>query len=249
MEVRRLVVSFDRVAKIYDKTRDYPVSVMDKIIKTLINELEGYVNVLEVGVGTARFAKPLQDHGYNVVGIDVSLEMLRKAAEKEMRNLLVGNVCNLPFKDDSFDVTMSAGLLHLVKEWKATLLEISRVTKKLMMSVIHTGENPASKEYRDLLAEYGCNLSQLGISERELGTIVKPVKLIDVTTYETSVRKSLASLKWKAYSYQWDAPNEIHRRVMKQLKTRPLPKNYSVKIEVLIWSINGVRDFVKFRRD
>jgi len=139
MEARSLVVSFDRVAEIYDKTRDFPVFVMDKIIDTLIDELEGYLKILEVGAGTARFSKPLQDHGYDVVGIDVSLEMLRRAVEKGIRNLLVGSVCDLPFRDDSFDVTMSAGLLHLVKEWKVTLREISRVTRKLLVSVIHRG--------------------------------------------------------------------------------------------------------------
>lgn len=54
-----MIVSFDRVAEIYDETRRYPVFVMDRIIETLRNELEGYVRILDVGVGTARFSKPL----------------------------------------------------------------------------------------------------------------------------------------------------------------------------------------------
>lgn len=91
-----MVVSFDRIATIYDETRGYPAFVMDKIIKTLRNELEGYVSILDVGVGTARFSKPLQDHGHYVVGVDVSSKMLRKAVERGMRNLLIGSVCNLP---------------------------------------------------------------------------------------------------------------------------------------------------------
>lgn len=141
-----MVVSFDRVVEIYDETRGFPVFVMGKIIKTLMAELEGYVSILDVGVGTARFSKPLQDHGYYVVGIDVSLGMLRKAVERGMRNLLVSSVCSLPFKDDSFDVTISVGLLHLIKEWRLALQEISRVTRQLLVSVVRRGESPASED-------------------------------------------------------------------------------------------------------
>ena len=93
-----MVVSFDRTAEIYDETQGFPVFVMDKIVKTLMDELEGYVSILDVGVGTGRFSKPLQDHGYYVVGMDVSSEMLRKAVEKGMRNLLIGGVCSLPLR-------------------------------------------------------------------------------------------------------------------------------------------------------
>lgn len=91
-----MVISFNRVAEIYDETRGFPISVKDKIVKTLVDELEGCVSILDVGCGTARFSKPLQDTGYYVVGIDVSSGMLRKAVGRGMCNLLMGNVCSLP---------------------------------------------------------------------------------------------------------------------------------------------------------
>jgi len=244
-----LVVSFDRVAEIYDETRGFPVFVMDKIIKTLKTQLEGYVSILDVGVGTARFSKPLQAQGHYVVGVDVSSKMLRKAVERGMRNLLIGSVCNLPFRDHSFDVTISVGLLHLVKEWKVALREISRVTRKFWMSVIRRRKNPANEKYRDLLVRYGWKLPQRGMAERELETLVKPVKSIDVATYEASVNESLAFLERKAYSSQWDVPEEIHVRVMQQLRARSFPDVYSVKVEVLVWDIKSIRDFVQLPKD
>jgi ubiquinone/menaquinone biosynthesis C-methylase UbiE len=244
-----LVISFDRVAEIYDETRGFPVFVMDRIIKTLRDELDGCVSILDVGVGTARFSKPLQDLGLYVVGVDVSLGMLRKAVEKGMDNLLIGSVCNLPFEDDSFDVTISAGLLHLVSEWKVALQEISRVTRKLLISVIHRAKVPVMEKYVDLLVRYGLKLPKRGVAERELGAIVKPAKSIDVTTYKANVGKSLLFLERKAFSYQWDAPEETHKRVMQQLKTMSFPETYSVKIEVLIWDIKAICDFVQLRRD
>jgi ubiquinone/menaquinone biosynthesis C-methylase UbiE len=157
-----LSVSFDRVAEIYDETRGFPVFVMDKIIKTLKTQLEGYVSILDVGVGTARFSKPLQNLGYHVVGVDVSSGMLGKAVERGMRNLLIGSVCNLPFRDDYFDVTISAGLLHLVKEWKVALREISRVTRKFLVSVIRRRKNPANEKYRICLLGMVGNFLSVG---------------------------------------------------------------------------------------
>ena len=239
-----MVVSFDRIADVYDETRGFPSFVMDKIIKTLKDELEGYVSILDVGVGTARFLKPLQTEGHHVVGVDVSSEMLRKAVERDISNLLRGSVCSLPFRNDSFDVTISVGLLHLVKEWRVALREISRVTRKLLVSVIRRRKNPASEKYKDLLVKHGWKLPQRGIAERELGAIVKPVKSIDIITYEGSVKKSLDFLERKVYSHQWNVPEEIHRRVMQQLKTRSFPDVYSVKIEMLVWDIRTIFDFV-----
>jgi ubiquinone/menaquinone biosynthesis C-methylase UbiE len=244
-----LTVSFDRVAEIYDETRGFPVFVMDKIIETLVDELEGYVSILDVGVGTARFSMPLQAQGHCVVGVDVSFGMLRKAVERGMGNLLIGSVCSLPFRDDSFDVTISVGVLHLVKEWKVALREVSRVTRKLLVSVIHRGRIPPRKEYVDVLVEYGWKLPRLGIAERELGTLIKPVKSIDVASYEASVSRSLDFMERKAYSYQWDVPEEMHMRIMQQLRTRSFPDAYSVKVEISVWDINSIRDLAKSRKD
>ena len=244
-----MIISFDHIAGIYDETRGFPSFVMDKIVTTLISELEGQVNILDVGVGTGIFSKPLQDHGYHVVGIDVSLEMLKKAIEKGIYNSVIGNVCNLPFKRNSFDVTISVGLLHLVKEWKTALQEVSRVTRKFLVSVVRTGKSPASEEYRDALVKYGWKFSQFGIAERELVAIAKPVKSIDVTTYERSTEKTLAFLKRKAYSYQWDIPEEIHRRAMQQLTARSFPEVYPVKVEVLVWDIESICDSIQHNKD
>jgi len=72
-------VSLDRVAEDFDRTRGLPQHVMNKIFKTLIEELRGRRRILDVGVGTGRFSKPLQDAGFEIVGIDVSKKMLRRA--------------------------------------------------------------------------------------------------------------------------------------------------------------------------
>lgn len=244
-----MVISFDRIAEIYDETRGYPGFVMDKVVKTLVTEFEGYSGILDVGVGTARFSKPLQDNGYYVVGVDVSLGMLRRAVGKGVRDLVVGTACSLPFPNDSFDVTISVGLLHLVKEWKLALKEMSRVTRHFLVSVVHWGKSPASEEYRNLLISQGWKFPQLGIAERELAAMIKPLKSIHIASYEANVRESLDFLGRKAYSHQWDIPEEKHRYVMQRLKGKSFPDVYSEKIEILVWDMRNIREFVRLRKD
>ena len=238
-----MAFSFDRLAEIYEETREFPVFVMNRIVEKLVCELKGYGKVLEVGAGTGRYLKPLQDSGFEVVGIDVSLKMLKKATERGMRNTLRGSVCNLPFMDNSFDVTISAGTLHLIREWRIALQEMARVTTVSFVSVVHRGRSPLGEAYKKLLIKYGCKLPQLGIAERELGDMVKPTKCVDVVTYKADAEKRLAHLDQKAYSYQWHIPERIHRRIMRKLKTTPFPKAYCLKIEILVWDIKEIERY------
>ena len=76
-------ISFDRVAEIFDKTRGPPKHIMKQLVKTLADELLDYRRILDVGVGTGRFAKPLQDYGFEVSGINIAKKMMSKAVEKQ----------------------------------------------------------------------------------------------------------------------------------------------------------------------
>jgi len=99
-------ISFDCAAELYDSTRGPPENAMQQLVKTLINELKGYGSILDAGVGTGRFAKPFQDFGLDVIGVDIAEKMLRKAKEKGVRNLIRSDTCFLPFKARAFDASV-----------------------------------------------------------------------------------------------------------------------------------------------
>ncbi len=77
--------------------------------------------ILDVPIGTGRLARSLAVEGYSVTGIDVSDQMLARAAERlsdmattETPRLVQGDAEALPFPDDSFDLVISLRLLgHL----------------------------------------------------------------------------------------------------------------------------------------
>src|SRR5437773_9327403 len=112
-------VSYDSVAKIYDATRwaGVPAPVMKNILDAMRDALKGCRNILDVGTGTGRFAKFLEDAGFTVIGVDVSLSMMAQAREIGVRTLVQADAHHLPFRDESFDGSIMIDVLHSVEHW------------------------------------------------------------------------------------------------------------------------------------
>ncbi len=132
-----MAVSFDRLAGVYDSTRwsGVPPEVMKNLLKAMKEVFAGCGTILDVGVGTGRFAVYLNDSGFEVVGIDVSLSMMGKAREKRVRSLVRADAHHLPFRDRVFDGAIMIHVLHLVSDWVQVVGEVARVTGRVIVSV------------------------------------------------------------------------------------------------------------------
>jgi SAM-dependent methyltransferase len=98
--------------------------------------------VLDAGCGTGRASVWLADQGADVVGVDVSPQMLRRAqADVPAGTFLVTDLAEpLPFADESFDVVVSSLVMHYLRDWVPTLRELRRVLRPdgaLVMSTHH----------------------------------------------------------------------------------------------------------------
>src|SRR5213593_712689 len=113
-------VSFDRVADVYDETRGLPPRILAKAASVLARELEAQ-RVLEVGVGTGRYAVPLQKSGVDLIGVDIAPKMVARGLEKGLRNVVFADGARLPFQNETFDAVTSNHVLHLVPDWKHVL--------------------------------------------------------------------------------------------------------------------------------
>jgi ubiquinone/menaquinone biosynthesis C-methylase UbiE len=236
-------ISFDCAAKIYDNTRGPPKPVMKQLIKTLNSELKGYITVLDVGVGTGRFVKPLQDNGFKVVGVDIARKMIDQAIEKGVKELLLSDACYLPFKNKYFDVAICIHLLHLIREWKMALWEICRVTGEIMVSIDYVRGNPIRKVYNKLLKGYGYESRRLGKGEWELKGLVKPSRSTFVAYYNNSADERLAHLSQRAYSSQWEIPERVNKKVVDELKKMFAGKVFPQELCLLIWDINDLKAY------
>ncbi|MEK7616814.1 MAG: class I SAM-dependent methyltransferase [Patescibacteria group bacterium] len=98
--------------------------------------------ILEIGVGTGSMSIFFSYLGLDVTGLDNDQDILKKARNLSKKlngkaKFIHGNAFNLPFKDKSFDVVLSQGLLeHFQDDEIFKLLdEQLRVGKVVILSV------------------------------------------------------------------------------------------------------------------
>jgi ubiquinone/menaquinone biosynthesis C-methylase UbiE len=233
-------ICFDPAAEIYDRTRGLPRSAMERLVKRISDELKGCQLILDVGVGTGRFAKPLQKKGFNVVGIDLSGKMLNKAVEKGVKDLFRCDVCFLPLTGKSFEASLCIHVLHLISDWKMVLKEICRVTRKIMVSTINVRKDPVRQAYNTMLEDLGYKRTRPGKDEWELQDFVKPKKSVFAASYNNRADEHLENLAQRAFTSQWQIPEEINRKVVAELKEQFAGKTFSQELRVLIWDINDL---------
>ncbi len=246
--------SFDRIADKFDETRSLPEETMSAVVDALEWAMPQGATVLDAGVGTGRFALPLQNRGFEVVGADVSTRMMAKAAAKGVRDLFRSDVCALPFKDQAFDYTLSVHLIHLVPQWRCALAEIGRVTRNELISVITDRRNSATEEirtvYRGSCGRMGFEVKHVAPGERELPELLPPdsKSKLAVRKEPLDVRKLLDHYETRTLSEHWDVPEDIHRRAVAELRERYKGVDeLSINEELFLikWRADRVREFAR----
>jgi ubiquinone/menaquinone biosynthesis C-methylase UbiE len=237
---------FDSIVDIYDDTRGLPKDTMTAVIDAMIDELKDCERILELGVGTGRFAGPLQRRGLDVVGIDISSAMLGKARSKGLEDLVMGDACSLPFKDSSFDSIISIHLLHLVEDCENAIREMKRVARKELLSVLYTRSDfEAMEEYKEALNKCGYYLRLPGILEKRIKDFVHPKREIQITPFEDmhTIRERLRLLEERKHSYTTSVPAQFHECGIRYLREKfhdRMDSHYSSEIELVSWDLTDL---------
>lgn len=217
-----LRISFDRVAHAYDATRSLPPALAASVADLLARRL-GEGRFLEFGVGTGRWARPLQARGVRVVGVDIAARMLATGRARGLTDAFRADAARLPFRDAAFDGTMSQHLLHLVPDWPSVLLEAVRVGTGRYRSVVELAEErpDLSDEYSRRLTALGWSHKAPGLPERELFRTLPPTEAVAAgeASYRVAVADQLRPLAERMFRYTWDVPEELHREVLDALAT------------------------------
>jgi len=245
-------LSFDRVASIYDDTRGLAPRVLARVLDVLVEELEGD-RVLEIGVGTGRYAVPLQKSGIDVVGIDISRKMVELGLAKGLRNVVFADGARLPFEDGTFDVATTNHVLHLVPDWREVLGELARVTRTRYFSVLEDGDRwPIKTEYDRRVREGGHPWKAPGQPERGLPDLLTPDVVMPVGPFHEEIPADvlLDELDGRIYSSQWEVPEALHQQVMAALRDawagRELSRSYSMAIT--FWRVERIAAFARSRQ-
>jgi ubiquinone/menaquinone biosynthesis C-methylase UbiE len=199
-------------------------------------------NTLNVGVGTGRFAKPLSDLGFEIVGIDVSRKMMLKARQKGFHNLILADAHSMPFKDRSFDASIIIHVLHLIQDWPNVVREMARVTEKKVAALLRNRQGEwsnapnvsgnssiASPAYADLWTRYAQLRKEMGYpvrrntrmwqNEQEIRSQLPPMKLVKVSdeVVVTRVIDVIKRFQQRSYPMSQDIPSEIHSKIIRNL--------------------------------
>uniref|UniRef100_A0A7V0Z7V7 Methyltransferase domain-containing protein n=1 Tax=candidate division WOR-3 bacterium TaxID=2052148 RepID=A0A7V0Z7V7_UNCW3 len=115
--------------------------------------------VLDVATGTGKQAFAFAKKGYEVIGIDLSEDMLKVANKKnkyENAKFIVADATNIPYKDNFFDVScISFGLHDMPLAIREKVVEeIVRVTKPKGIIVVVDYALPKNKICRFLIYRF-----------------------------------------------------------------------------------------------
>jgi len=134
LDSESIVEAYRRWARFYDSVFGGISSKGRRRAVDVVNRLPG-TNVLEVGVGTG-LALPFYDPAKRITGIDLSIEMLRKARERAVRKNLF-NIHGLhemdaeatTFADRTFDIAVAMFVASVVPNPRRLLSEMRRIVR------------------------------------------------------------------------------------------------------------------------
>ncbi len=95
--------------------------------------------VMDIGCGTGEMLQVLQKHQFQAFGLDYSLKMLQavsKSISDQRVPLINGEIEALPFKDETFDGLICAGVIEYLNEDQQALSEIARILKRGGFAII-----------------------------------------------------------------------------------------------------------------
>lgn len=149
---------FDDVAHRYDFLNDLlsvgRTKAWRKVVTAIIAPKSG-MKILDIAAGTGSSSRPLVDKDAEVIALDFSEGMLA-AGRKRHKDIKFqqGDALNLPFTENTFDVTTISFGLRNTSDTSAALKDALRVTKTGGRIVVCEFSHPTNKVFRFIYLKY-----------------------------------------------------------------------------------------------
>lgn len=139
--IERSKKHFNSTAGDYDNSSDGRFT--ERMYAPLLTALRKHQSgtLLDVGCGSGNILEPLSDTALQLVGIDLSENMIEEAGKRlnGRAQLKIANAEKLPFDDNAFDILVCNASFHHYPRPDMVLTEMNRVMK--MNSVLYIGES------------------------------------------------------------------------------------------------------------
>jgi len=149
---------FDGVANRYDFLNDLlslgRTKAWRKVVTSIIGPKPG-LKILDIAAGTGSSTRPLVDAGAEVIAIDFSSGMIEigRKRHKDIK-FVQGDALNLPFEENTFDVTTISFGLRNTSNIDLALKDSLRVTKSGGKVVIAEFSHPSNSIFRFIYLNY-----------------------------------------------------------------------------------------------
>ena len=150
----------------YWKGKEVKSTINKKRMMKILNRYAHKNKVLDAGCGSGFFSKYFIERDCEIISLDYSKEALKLTQELDSRiKLIRGNILCTSFKNETFDLIFSDGLLEHYKNPTNILLEFKRILKK-----------------NGLIATFVPN-------KYSYWMLIKPFKLKDIDEYRFIIRE------------------------------------------------------------
>lgn len=254
-------VSFDRAADIYDATRGFPPGISELVADAALEIIGTQAQVLEVGIGTGRIARPLLARGVRITGVDLSRQMMGRLLETlppaSPRPILIeGDAASLPLAGSAFDAVISVHVFHLIADWRAALAETRRVLRSPDPASGRPGgvflsgydwrpeDTPGVallKKWRAIVSESGYQGDGPGARDFEdvkaalveMGATMKE-RAVGEWTRTRTLAQHLETIEHRTWSSTWTVPDDFFPRCLAELRQWAIAKYGSLDQEFTV---------------
>lgn len=217
-------LSFDRATTFYDQSRTLPEPVAVHGLQAILDLIGPGKQILDVGTGSGRVSVPLMERGADIIGCDLSLNMMQlQRAKHPAARLAQASATHLPFATHQFPALLTIHVLHVVSGWQAALDEFKRVLQPGGLYINswnwHHDQTPAvqmRRYWRSRVEALGGSWQRPGIQSREellaaltaLGAQVEELEVVRFTT-PMFLEQEFNDLAQRKYSDSWNVPDAI----------------------------------------
>ncbi len=182
----------------------------------------GSERALDVACGPATLARIFAPHVRWIGGLDLTPAMLerarREAVERELSNFCAirGNVLQMPFRDDSFDIVVTSYSIHHLADAAVGLREIARILKRGgsfgMLDMI-VSENPAvARACNDIeIARDASHTRTLPVSEFDqlLASFGLRIRAREIIEHPRTLDQWMRTAGWKRGDAEYEATRNL----------------------------------------
>jgi len=147
---------FDQIYREYDRQRQMKID--GEFISKFVMSLKSGSSVLDVGCGSGKVARLLNDGGHTVTGIDISRKMLNLARENAPQSKFYRiDIREMDFKANSFDgIVCLYAIISLPRKWHLSILRrFYKILKPGGLMLINVGLSELKESVGDF---YGAKM-------------------------------------------------------------------------------------------